>query len=79
MNQLEKTREETFTGNAGFGGCLRGLLHHSVGYSLVRGRGSAWADLMAGRELKGWNGVAGAVGDRVHRRAGVGRGGLVTP
>jgi len=79
MNQLEKTREETSTGNAGFGGCLRGLLHHSIGYSLVWGSGSDWADLMAGRELKGRNGVAGAVGDRVHRRAGVGRGGLVAP
>lgn len=79
MNQLEKTSEETSTGNAGFGGCLRGLLHHSIGYSIVRGRGSAWADLMAGRELKGRNGVAGPDGDRVHRRTGVGRGGLVAP
>ena len=79
MNQLEKTSEETSTGNAGFGGCLRGLLHHSIGYPVVRGRGSAWADLMAGRELKGRNGVAGAVGDRAHRRAGVGCDSLVTP
>ncbi len=79
MNQLEKTREETSTGNAGFGGCLRGLLHHSIGDPVVRGRGSAWADLMAGRELKGRNGVAGPDGDRVHRRTGVGRGCLVAP
>jgi hypothetical protein len=34
---------------------------------------------MAGRELKGRNGVAGPDGDRVHRLAGVGRGCLVAP
>jgi len=79
MNQLEKTSEETCTGNTGSGWCLRGLLHHSIGHPIVRGRGSAWADLMAGRELKDRNGVAGADGDRVHRWAGVGRGGLVAP
>lgn len=79
MNRLEKTREETSTGYAGFGGCLRGLLHHSIGDPVVRGSGSDWTDLMAGRELKGRNGVAGPDGDGVHRWAGMGRGGLVTP
>ena len=79
MNQLEKTREETSTDNAGTGWCLRGLLHHSIGDPVVRGSGSAWADLLAGRELKDRNGVAGADGDRVHRGPDKERDGLETP
>jgi hypothetical protein len=79
MNQLEKTNEETCTDDTGSGWCLRSLLHHSTGDSSARGSGSAWTHLMAGSELKDWDGVAGADGDRVHRWPGIGRNGLATP
>lgn len=78
LKQLEKTNEETSTGDPGPGWCLRGLLHHPIGNPPVRGRGSAWADLMAGRELKDRHGATGVDGDRVHRWTGVGCDSLVS-
>ena len=79
MNQLEKTSEETFTSNTGSGWRLRGLLHHSIGYPVVRGSSSARADLMDGCELKDRNGAADSDGDHFRRWLGMGRNRLVAP
>lgn len=60
-------------------GCLRGLLHHSIGDPSVWRRGSAWANPMAGRPLEDRCGVTGAVGNRVRRWVGTGCACVDTP